>query len=110
MTTKHTPGPWSTHLVDDTVVIIPRRPLPQKFSTLGHSEVADDEDFANARLIAAAPDLYHALDDLFTDMIIAQGNMRDAAKRDKRWEGCAEEIQPRIDAARAALAKARGSQ
>lgn len=110
MTTKHTPGPWSTHLVDDTVVIIPRRPLPQKFSTLGHSEVADEEDFANAHLIAAAPELYQALDDLLTDIIIAQGNMRDAAKRDNRWEGCAEEIQPRIDAARAAIAKARGAQ
>lgn len=61
MTTKHTPGPWSTHLVDDTIVIIPRRPLPQKFSTLGHSEVADEEDFANARLIAAAPELLEAL-------------------------------------------------
>ncbi|WP_338615770.1 hypothetical protein [Achromobacter sp. E1] len=110
MTTKHTPGPWAPHLVDETIVVIPRRPLPQHISTLGHSEVADDEDYANARLIAAAPELYEALDALFTDMLIAQGNMRDAAKRDHRWEGCADEIQPRIDAARAALAKARGAQ
>lgn len=54
---KHTPGPWGNHLVDDTVVVIPRRPLPQQISVLGHSEVADDEDYANARLITAAPKL-----------------------------------------------------
>ncbi|MGO3714167.1 hypothetical protein [Alcaligenes aquatilis] len=47
--------------------------------------------------------LRDALDDLLTDMVIAQGNMRDAAKHDSRWEGCAEAIQPRVDAARAAL-------
>lgn len=64
MTTKHTPGPWATHLVDETVVVIPRRPLPQQISMLGHSEVADDEDYANARLIAAAPELLAALEGL----------------------------------------------
>lgn len=60
MTTNHTPGPWSTHLVDSTVVVIPRRPFPQQISTLGHSEVADEQDYANARLIAAAPDYHDA--------------------------------------------------
>ncbi len=65
MTTKHTPGPWATHLVDETVVVIPRRPLPQRISMLGHSEVADDEDYANARLIAAAPELLEALSVLY---------------------------------------------
>lgn len=62
MTTSHTPGPWASHLVDETIVVIPRRPLPQHISTLGHSEVADDEDYANARLIAAAPELLAALE------------------------------------------------
>jgi len=51
----------------------------------------------------SAPDLVTVLRELLTDMIIAQDNMRDAAKRDPRWEGCAEAIQPRVDAARAAL-------
>ena len=50
-------------------------------------------------------DLREALRQLLTDMFIAQGNMRDAAKRDPAWEGCAEAIQPRVDAARAALEK-----
>lgn len=65
MTTKHTPGPWATHLVDETVVVIPRRPLPQQISALGLSEVADDEDYANALLIAAAPELLEALSVLY---------------------------------------------
>ena len=51
-----------------------------------------------------------ALEDLLIDMTIAQNNMRDAAKRDSRWEGCAEAIQPRVDAARAAIAQAKGEQ
>ena len=57
MTSKHTPGPWKVSLMDDTVVV----------DTNG-AEVAEiDGDYnhpdtwpmmeANARLIAAAPDL-----------------------------------------------------
>jgi len=69
--------------------------------------IADGDLYnADARLIAAAPELYDALRELLTDMVIAQGNMRKAAKRDPAWEGCAEVIQPRVDAARAAIAKA----
>ncbi|SFQ46498.1 hypothetical protein SAMN05216229_12344 [Geopseudomonas sagittaria] len=66
-------------------------------------------DHPDARLISAAPELLEALTELVTDMVIAQGNMRDAAKHDARWEGCADAIQPRIDSARAAIAKARGN-
>jgi len=73
-----------------------------------HKHWRADVIHPDMRLIAAAPALFKALDDLFTDMLIAQGNMRDAAKHDHRWEGCADEIQPRIDAARAALANAKG--
>lgn len=50
-------------------------------------------------------ELREALRQLLTDMVIAQGNMRDAARRDPAWKGCAEAIQPRVDAARAALEK-----
>ena len=51
--------------------------------------------------------LVGALDDLLIDMKIAQGNMRHAARRDASWEGCAEAIQPRVDAAVAALSAAK---
>lgn len=60
-------------------------------------------------VVAQRDELLEALTELVTDMVIAQGNMRDAAKHDPRWEGCADAIQPRIDASRAAIAKARGN-
>ena len=47
--------------------------------------------------------LAEALRDLLIDVTLAQSNMRRAAKTDPRWEGCAEAIQPRVDAALAAL-------
>ncbi|CAB3717198.1 hypothetical protein CEY09_31635 [Achromobacter marplatensis] len=127
MTTKHTPGPW--RIVDREIMedgsVYPCHILggaaDYQVCTLESPQIAklgaeQPHRFPglngvlgpNANLIAAAPEIFKALDDLFTDMLIAQGNMRDAAKHDHRWEGCAEEIQPRIDAARAALAKAKG--
>lgn len=58
----HTPGPWRTgHLGEDRVytksgaqlcTVMPRRDDPSRSS---------QEDFANARLIAAAPDLLEVL-------------------------------------------------
>lgn len=94
MTTKHTSGPWATHLVDETIVVIPRRPLPQHVSTLGHSEVADDEDYANARLIAAAPELLQALETL-----VECAKYGDVIQDADAWKD-----------AHAAIAKARGAQ
>lgn len=60
MSTKHTPGPWLLHPCDEALVTINRRPFPQHMSVLGHSQVADAEDYANAQLIAAAPELLEA--------------------------------------------------
>jgi len=113
----HTAGPWigtgPSHgdplprYIDQ---IIADREEEGECKTICYMETeSDDEEIdANARLIAAAPELYDALRELLTDMVIAQGNMRKAAKRDPAWEGCAEIIQPRVDAARAAIAKAEG--
>jgi len=53
-------------------------------------------------------DLLAALKELVIDVRIAQGNMRAAAMTDSKWEGCAEAIQPRVDAALAAIKKAEG--
>ncbi|WP_238908144.1 hypothetical protein [Achromobacter ruhlandii] len=109
MTTKHTPGPWSTHLVDSTVVVIPRRPFPQQISTLGHSEVADEEDYANARLIAAAPELLAALEDCQTalEWAIEQGGGPDC---EHEAGVCFCNENNALNYARAAIAKAKGEQ
>jgi len=74
MTTKHTPGPWATEArtgfggaavwAENDEVICRMRP-----SQLVHNDdkrkkdqwVISAEDAANARLIAAAPDLLHAM-------------------------------------------------
>ncbi|KKX25331.1 hypothetical protein [Rhizobium sp. LC145] len=66
---KHTPGPWSFRtdartgdngiMADGTGVFV------EAFAEIRHSgENARDEALANARLIAAAPDLLQALEDL----------------------------------------------
>ena len=61
MSAQHTPGPWRVSLTDDTVVV----------DATGHEVAAIDGDYndpdtwplmeANARVIAAAPDLLSAL-------------------------------------------------
>ena len=62
----------------------------------------------DANLIAAAPDLYSALDEAVKDLVGYQWNVRTALKSDSRWAGVSELIQQTIDQSRAALAKARG--
>lgn len=132
MTANHTSGPWrAVALGGASVVLTTVKPARNdlRIPAFGYDEsrgysvgypFIDDVkgvrlDFvcfshADAHVIAAGPDLLAALEQLVVDAVIAQGNMRDAAKRDLRWEGCAEAIQPRIDAARAAIAKAKGEQ
>jgi hypothetical protein len=55
---KHTPGPW-TFDKDDLGIWINSPAYPQPIAKMGKSTVFPTE--ANARLIAAAPDLLEAL-------------------------------------------------
>lgn len=64
-------------------------------------------DMAALRVKADA--LNEALGELLIDMRLAQSNMRRAALTDHRWEGCAEAIQPRVDAAISAIANYTGA-
>lgn len=84
MKTTHTPGPWKIH-------------QHQIFS--GSSKLADlsfrDDENANARLIASAPDLLSALEFLLADYIAIDG---------EELTGSAIPVEK----ARAALRKAKG--
>jgi hypothetical protein len=73
MTSKHTPGPWRLHLVDDTTII----DSDGRFiaSVCGGDDDLGSQDYnnpdewpvmeANARLIAMAPRMYEALKTVF---------------------------------------------
>ena len=107
----HTKGPWRVN--ERLLAIVSDEPCTdilgaENVEHYGGYLIAESIAPINLSIIAAAPELYDALRELLTDMVIAQGNMRKAAKRDPAWEGCAEIIQPRVDAARAAIAKAEG--
>jgi hypothetical protein len=59
MSAKHTPGPW--HAVDDNFVEAENGATVIDQINDDLSELSDEEISANARLIAAAPDLLAAL-------------------------------------------------
>ena len=73
---KHTPGPWVTSATDDTVVI----------DATGREVAAIDGDYndpdtwpqmeANARLIAAAPEMLRALKELYS-IAVSEGVVGD---------------------------------
>jgi hypothetical protein len=60
---KHTPGPWQDEITDDGHLIVrfPHHGNSTVDIYLGDMENTTGEDHANARLIAAAPDLVAAL-------------------------------------------------
>lgn len=91
METKHTPGPWNFHgstLVQDKGN---RLNLGTFHEAPGLGTAAD----SNARLIAAAPDLLAALQDLCRLSI---------------WNNASDYDRARVTKARAAIARATGNQ
>lgn len=90
MSNGHTPGPWATY-----------RDQLSVGETHGHSGICEvwerhgGQGFENARLIAAAPELLRALDDLLI------------AYCDPGNQGS--DHDDKVEAARAAIAKARGT-
>ena len=117
MSTPHTPGPWAVEPADFGANIT--APMPQG----GRIVVAkvratmfamDDAELtaANARLIAAAPELLAALnsslDSIYSMRCFFQTlakSVMDASEQ-KRFSGIGEKLQSEEDAARAAIAKA----
>jgi hypothetical protein len=100
MEVKHTPGPWIEKEWTECLTIFPHKgnedepgyPLATVHKDPKHGFTADRAR-ANARLIAAAPDLLAALENLLNPI-------------EKGWK--VDDMTVRIEEARAAIAKARG--
>ena len=100
---KHTPGPWSQVPQSDGSTLIARRyetgnqMKPMGLRIVGFTMARKDslqEDEANARLIAAAPELLEALKDML----------------DGHEDACTGYGEGAADKARAAIAKATGGE
>lgn len=99
---KWTPGPWAakwSKYEEDNFIVQAGMPSNRVLAQFdGDGDGPDDQSLADAHLIAAAPDLYAALDNLET---AATGAGVPHQQERKLLHEC-------ITAARAALAKARG--
>lgn len=67
-----------------------------------------DEDKANAKLIASAPELLEALQQMQIDLNILQSNFRQIEKVDSRADGMVQVVQNWIDRNNKAINKALG--
>ena len=102
--TKWTPGPWSQHYDDNGFFYVHAERAPSPYVVATGNE--GDVDRANARLIAAAPDLAEAAASVkaFTDL-----SMADDMFDDEQELGVLMTMRT-IRAFRAALSKAQGDQ
>lgn len=107
--TKFTPGPWSTHIVSDDpsygyeMIVVGAEPVgaPWQVCAVNGFDDESGESRANAHLIAAAPELYEALNWLVhVDHGVGKAGL-------KPEEG---EQKAALQAGIAALAKARGGE
>jgi hypothetical protein len=100
--TQHTPGPWSYQL-GQTVFEVST--IDRNICEINTPGSVDDEDEANARLIASAPEL------LASEMQFVQlcNNLAVALTEDQITEAI-RELTSHCHAARAAIAKATGGQ
>ena len=88
----HTQGPWEFELMLDKRYAVYGQNARHRIATI--SNYVEHDDFDNARLIAAAPELLEALEDLVNEIGIT-------------WQGLTIGID-RMEKAMAAIAKARG--
>jgi len=70
MTTTHTPGPWAVGIDDPEKVFQDGSGV----ATMSGGRRSEQERRANARLIASAPELLEALNDLLIDVFAAEEN------------------------------------
>ena len=96
MTVQHTPGPWSAEIPSASNGYVWIDPVDGCCGEIATVWNTHDNSEANARLIAAAPDLLEALKAVVNDWV---------APDDLPFE---DGEMPALDAARAAIAKATG--
>lgn len=99
---RHTEGPWSLDFGDDGAVVY-------KEGVAAIANIPDDlqSSRANARLIAAAPELLAALEEANTLLTYcADSEPMGDANKGNVWDF--ERVENAIQAARAAIARARG--
>jgi hypothetical protein len=99
-TAQHTPGPWQPFEILDGIAIKDNRNVTIAICDYATDadaiEVSEWETEANAHLIAAAPELFAALEDFFNIMHDYQSSVRKGY------------VKHAMDMARAAIAKAKG--
>ena len=107
---KSTPWPWSLeapHAKDRSYILV-----SASDETLGQiwEPLNKAEHDANARLIAAAPELLDELTEARTTLSILRTQVMVELNRGiERWEGVPEKLKERLDTIGAATAKARGA-
>jgi hypothetical protein len=94
----HTPGPWRLSLTDETLVLAGKQ---QEVASAHCINYDDDWEMvaANARLIAAAPDLLELL-------IAARAGLASASDNTDEWQS---QCRPMLDAIDAAISRATGT-
>ena len=69
----HTPGPWGVHLKSDMILVVGKR--MDGSSELAALPVGSKSDYANACVMAAAPELLAALEALLADVDYAMPHL-----------------------------------
>jgi hypothetical protein len=93
--TAHTPGPWRVFDAFTDLEIVTDRPTANETESIVQFKGQPNAN-ANARLMAAAPELFDALEDFFNIMHDYQSSVRKGY------------VTHAMDMARAAIAKAKG--
>jgi len=108
----HTPGPWPiTETGDGKRFVIGEGlvggPKGYEVAEVYSDDAPYEETIANARVIAAAPDLLDELREARTTLNIVRTQiMVEIAGGRERWEGVPDALQTRLNAIDAAIAKA----
>ena len=98
--TEHTPGPWHASYGGETITVSAARVVVARLAGGFRPQIRE----ANARLIAAAPELLAALDEFYN--AISLGPLDAASQYGPDFDLDAH-VQAKAEKARAALAKAR---